>query len=97
MLCFNFCDDDQSSRTVSSPLAHPLTQPSEVINAVADRQKRFPRDRDLMMALATLYASMRRYERTLNIYFEMKHPDIFGLIEQRRLFGAVKDKILGSL
>uniref|UniRef100_A0A8C4NBS6 Vacuolar protein sorting-associated protein 41 homolog n=1 Tax=Eptatretus burgeri TaxID=7764 RepID=A0A8C4NBS6_EPTBU len=65
-----------------------------VVRAVIGRLNRCPDQPTLLHTLAELYTYDQRYDKALDIYLKLRHPDVFDLIGRHSLFNAIQDKIL---
>ncbi|KAG7303143.1 hypothetical protein JYU34_013175 [Plutella xylostella] len=52
-------------------------------------------DKNLYLeALATLYCYQKKYDKALNTYLTLQHPDVFMLIAKYNMYDVIHDKIL---
>lgn len=71
-----------------------LYNPQAVINAVEDRLKQDPGNRDLMKVKAKLHEDLEQYEEALKIYLQQGHTEVFELIQKRKLYAALVENLI---
>ncbi|KXJ25131.1 Vacuolar protein sorting-associated protein 41-like [Exaiptasia diaphana] len=65
-----------------------------IISAVQEQLEKDPKNQVLLETLGEMYTKQKRYDKSLAIYLQLGHKNVFNLIHVHNLFKSIKDKIV---
>ncbi|CAI9735685.1 sorting-associated 41 homolog isoform X1 [Octopus vulgaris] len=73
---------------------HNLYNMQVIINILLNEHEKDRNNLTLLECLGELYIFQKRYDKALTIYLQMKHKDVFNLINKHNLFDSITDRIV---
>uniref|UniRef100_A0A0L8FIC4 Vacuolar protein sorting-associated protein 41 homolog n=1 Tax=Octopus bimaculoides TaxID=37653 RepID=A0A0L8FIC4_OCTBM len=73
---------------------HNLYNMQVIINILLNEHEKDKNNLTLLECLGELYIFQKRYDKALTIYLQMKHKDVFNLINKHNLFDSITDRIV---